>query len=83
MNKRPKICPETKVLNPKTGRCTKKCKQGFSRNGKFQCRKNTTIKNVAKIHKLKEVTNISDTSTNSDIENQRLYNMYFNTKNIK
>jgi serine/threonine protein kinase len=32
-------CGENKELNPITKRCVKKCKQGFTRNSKFQCRK--------------------------------------------
>jgi hypothetical protein len=34
-----KRCSEDKVLNPETNRCVKKCKDGFTRNTKFQCRK--------------------------------------------
>jgi hypothetical protein len=36
-----KTCLEGKELNPKTKRCVKKCKPGFSRNTKFECRKKT------------------------------------------
>ena len=32
-------CPEGKEMNPKTRRCVKKCKEGESRNDKFECRK--------------------------------------------
>jgi serine/threonine protein kinase len=35
-----KSCPEEKELNPLSKRCVNKCKPGFSRNSKFQCRKN-------------------------------------------
>ena len=35
------ICPPTKELNITTNRCVNKCKTGFSRNNKFQCRKKT------------------------------------------
>jgi serine/threonine protein kinase len=35
-------CPPEKELNPNTGNCVKKCKPGFIRNDKFQCKKNTT-----------------------------------------
>jgi serine/threonine protein kinase len=41
-----KSCPEEKELNPFTKRCINKCKSGFSRNSKFQCRKNKTKKHV-------------------------------------
>jgi serine/threonine protein kinase len=34
-----KSCPSDKELNPRTNRCVKKCKEGFLRNDKFQCRK--------------------------------------------
>lgn len=34
-----KPCPETKERNPKTKRCIAKCKDGWSRNDKFMCRK--------------------------------------------
>ena len=34
-----KRCSEDKVINPATNRCVKKCKDGFTRNTKFQCRK--------------------------------------------
>jgi len=37
--KSPKTCPADKDLNPRTKRCVKKCKPGFSRNANFQCRK--------------------------------------------
>lgn len=33
------LCPKTHVRNPRTKRCVKKCKPGFTRNKKFQCRK--------------------------------------------
>jgi serine/threonine protein kinase len=39
--KSPKRCPDDTELNPLTNRCVKKCKPGFSRNSKFQCRKKT------------------------------------------
>lgn len=32
-------CPEGKETNPKTRRCVKKCKEGETRNDKFECRK--------------------------------------------
>lgn len=34
-----KPCPETKERNPKTKRCSTKCKAGMFRNDKFLCRK--------------------------------------------
>lgn len=37
------VCPEGKEFNPYTRRCNKKCKEGFSRNNKFQCRKTKKI----------------------------------------
>jgi len=33
------VCPEGKELNPNTRRCVKKCKEGETRNDKFECRK--------------------------------------------
>jgi serine/threonine protein kinase len=33
------VCPEGKETNPKTRRCVKKCKEGETRNDKFECRK--------------------------------------------
>jgi len=44
IRKRSTSCPPNKDLNPNTYRCIKKCKSGFSRNAKFLCRKNKTIK---------------------------------------
>ena len=32
-------CPDGKEMNPKTRRCVKKCKEGETRNDKFECRK--------------------------------------------
>ena len=32
-------CPEGKEMNPNTRRCVKKCKEGETRNDKFECRK--------------------------------------------
>jgi hypothetical protein len=43
---KPTRCPPEKELNPNTYRCVKKCKSGFSRNAKFLCRKNKTIKRI-------------------------------------
>ena len=37
-----KECPENKELNPKTGRCVKKCKTNYTRNDLFKCVKNKT-----------------------------------------
>ena len=39
-------CPEGKERNPKTRRCVKMCKDGYSRKANFKCYKNKTIKNV-------------------------------------
>ena len=36
-----KFCPSDKELNPVSKRCVNKCKPGFNRNDKFQCRKKT------------------------------------------
>jgi len=33
------VCPDGKEMNPKTRRCVKKCKEGETRNDKFECRK--------------------------------------------
>lgn len=35
----PNLCEPNKELNSRTGRCVLKCKPGFTRNSKFQCRK--------------------------------------------
>lgn len=40
-------CPDTKERNPATKRCVNKCKPGFFRNSKFQCRKTRSIKKCA------------------------------------
>ena len=32
-------CPDGKEMNPNTRRCVKKCKEGETRNDKFECRK--------------------------------------------
>ena len=37
-------CPEGKELNPKTNRCIKVCKDGYSRDDNFKCKKNKTNK---------------------------------------
>jgi serine/threonine protein kinase len=37
-------CPEGKELNPRTKRCNKVCKDGYSRNEEFKCKKNTRRK---------------------------------------
>jgi len=57
-NKVTKRCPEDKELNPFTNRCLKKCNPGFSRNSKFQCRKNKTSK-TKKHNKSRSNTNSS------------------------
>ena len=44
-NKTPiKKCPDGKELNPQTKRCVNVCKPGYSRNDKFKCVKNKTVK---------------------------------------
>ena len=48
------ICPSNKDLNPITNRCVNKCKNGYTRNEKFHCRKNKTIKDLKKQEKEKE-----------------------------
>jgi serine/threonine protein kinase len=37
-------CPPEKEYNPKTKRCVKKCKDGYSRSPDFKCKKNKTVK---------------------------------------
>jgi len=37
-------CPPEKEYNPKSKRCVKKCKDGFSRSPDFKCKKNKTVK---------------------------------------
>jgi len=39
-----KPCPENKVRNPRTRRCIKKCKPGYTRNENLKCIKNKTRK---------------------------------------
>ena len=41
-------CPDEQELNPKTKRCNKKCKDGYSRNENFVCIKPTKERNSAK-----------------------------------
>ena len=41
-----KICTNNKELNPDTHRCVNKCKANYSRNDKFKCVKNKTIKTL-------------------------------------
>ena len=41
-DKKDVICPPNKELNPNTNRCVNKCKPGYTRNEKFQCKKNKT-----------------------------------------
>ena len=36
-SKSAKKCPPGKELNPKTNRCNKTCKQGYTRNAQFKC----------------------------------------------
>jgi hypothetical protein len=43
-----KVCPPDKEVNPKTGRCIKKCGPGQTRNAKGRCVKSKTLKAVAK-----------------------------------
>ena len=45
-----KICKEGTELNRLTNRCVKTCKSGYSRNDKFKCIKNKTVK-LQKIQK--------------------------------
>jgi len=37
-------CPDGKERNPKTNRCINKCKDGYSRDANFKCKKNKTQK---------------------------------------
>jgi serine/threonine protein kinase len=37
-------CPPEKEYNPKSKRCVKKCKDGYSRSADFKCKKNKTVK---------------------------------------
>ena len=39
-----RLCPDGKEVNPVTKRCVNVCKPGFSRNEKFQCKKQKPIK---------------------------------------
>ena len=41
-------CPPEKEFNPNTTRCVKKCKQGYSRNPEFKCRKTRKIRKANK-----------------------------------
>ena len=40
-------CQEGKELNPKTKRCVKVCKEGFSRNDDFKCKKTRKMKSIS------------------------------------
>lgn len=44
-----KICPSDKEINTKTNRCVKKCKEGFLRNDKFQCRKKIKTQKIGSL----------------------------------
>jgi serine/threonine protein kinase len=62
-------CPEDKEFNPNTKRCVKKCREGFSRNEKFECRKIKKIKSArSKSIKSKSVKSKSVKSCPSDKE---------------
>jgi serine/threonine protein kinase len=50
-------CPEDKEINPATKRCVNKCKPGFVRNSKFQCRKNKTKKSGLRSTNKSRITN--------------------------
>lgn len=50
-------CPTGKEHNPKTQRCVNICKDGYSRNGDFKCKKNKTQK------KKKEVIDLVNTES--------------------
>ena len=45
------ICPPGKERNPKTRRCINKCKEGYSRDKEFKCKKNKTQKNKSQKNK--------------------------------
>ena len=43
------VCPKGKERNPKTKRCINKCKEDYSRDADFKCKKNKTQKNKKEI----------------------------------
>ncbi len=44
-----KSCSSDKELNPRTNRCVKKCKEGFLRNEKYQCRKKVKTTKISSL----------------------------------
>jgi hypothetical protein len=44
-------CPEGKEENPKTKRCVKTCKSGYTRDTNFECKQNTTKKSKSQSSK--------------------------------
>jgi serine/threonine protein kinase len=59
-----KVCPPDKELNPKTGRCIKKCGPGQTRNAQGRCVKSKTLKAVAK-HWLEKTSKSSSSKSKS------------------
>jgi serine/threonine protein kinase len=45
-----KVCASGKELNPKTNRCNNNCKEGYSRNTHFKCKRNKTQKKSQNKH---------------------------------
>jgi serine/threonine protein kinase len=56
-----KACPPDKELNPKTGRCIKKCAPGQTRNAQGRCVKTKTSKVVSKVVSKSSKSNKSST----------------------
>ena len=59
ITKKVKECPNTKEINPKTGRCVTKCKDNYTRNAQFKCVKNKTIKRTVSEEKKEKVCPIT------------------------
>ena len=55
ITKRVNECPNTKEVNPKTGRCVLKCKDNYTRNAQFKSIKNKTAKRTVSEKKKEKV----------------------------
>jgi serine/threonine protein kinase len=66
------ICPPGKERNPKTKRCVNKCKDGYTRDKEFKCKKNKTQKNKSQKNKSqknkKEIIDLVSTKTASMVD---------------
>ena len=60
-----KVCPPDKELNPKTGRCIKKCGPGETRNAKNRCTKSKTKTKTLKISSKSAISKSSNTKSSN------------------